>query len=105
MLWVMPMLQLVNLCIFWSISINHFWYDYSLLIMCFVVGLLGGGVYVQGYNRINADMPKELREFALSSASVADSVGILVADISSLFIQSCIYQSNGINGAVVDCPL
>jgi len=105
MLWVMPMLQLVNLCLFWLISVHHFWYDYSLLIMCFVVGLLGGGVYVQGYNRINADMPKELREFALSSASVADSVGILVADISSLFIQSCIYQRNGIDGAVVNCPL
>mmetsp|Transcript_20919 Transcript_20919/g.31928 ORF Transcript_20919/g.31928 Transcript_20919/m.31928 type:complete len:538 (+) Transcript_20919:127-1740(+) len=105
MLWVMPMLQLVNLCLFWLISVHHFWYDFSLLIMCFVVGLLGGGVYVQGYNRINADMPKELREFALSSASVADSVGILVADISSLFIQSCIYQRNGIDGAVVNCPL
>ena len=73
--------------------------------MCFFVGLLGGGVYVQGYNRINVDMPKELREFALSSASVADSVGILVADISSLFIQSCIYERNGIDGAVVNCPL
>ncbi|KAL7490394.1 hypothetical protein ACHAWT_000434 [Skeletonema menzelii] len=105
MLWVMPMLQLVNLCLFWVISVHHFWYDYSLLIMCFFVGLLGGGVYVQGYNRINSDMPKELREFALSSASLADSVGILVADISSLFIQSCIYQRNGIDGAVVSCPM
>ena len=73
--------------------------------MCFVAGLLGGGVYVQGYNRINADMPKELREFAISSASVADSLGILVADICSLFILSCIYQRNGIDGAVVSCPL
>eukprot|EP00577_Skeletonema_sp_RCC1716_P030694 CAMPEP_0113403240 /NCGR_PEP_ID=MMETSP0013_2-20120614/17717_1 /TAXON_ID=2843 ORGANISM="Skeletonema costatum, Strain 1716" /NCGR_SAMPLE_ID=MMETSP0013_2 /ASSEMBLY_ACC=CAM_ASM_000158 /LENGTH=52 /DNA_ID=CAMNT_0000288695 /DNA_START=1552 /DNA_END=1707 /DNA_ORIENTATION=- /assembly_acc=CAM_ASM_000158 len=50
-------------------------------------------------------MPNELREFALSSASVADSVGILVADISSMFIQSRIYQRNGIDGAVVNCPL
>jgi battenin len=104
-LWVMPMLQGVNLFIFWLISIHHFWYDYSVLLMCFIAGLLGGGVYVQGYNRINADMPKELREFAISSASVADSFGILVADISSLFIQSCIYQKNGIDGAVVNCPL
>ena len=105
MLWVMPLLQGVNLVLFWMISVHHFWYDYSLLIMCFVAGLLGGGVYVQGYNRINADMPKELREFAISSASVADSLGILVADICSLFIQSCIYQRNGIDGAVVSCPL
>jgi hypothetical protein len=32
-------------------------------------------------------MPLELREFSISSAGVADSLGILIADISALFIQ------------------
>ena len=48
---------------------------------------LGGSVYVQGFSRINSDLPTELREFGMASAGVADSLGILVADISALFIQ------------------
>ncbi len=60
---------------------------------------------MQGYSRINTDLPISLREFAISSASVADGLGILLADILSLFIQSCIYEKNGVEGAVVSCPL
>ncbi|EED92444.1 cln3-like protein, partial [Thalassiosira pseudonana CCMP1335] len=83
-LWLMPLLQVTNLLFFWLDSVHHWWYDYTLLFPCFFAGLLGGAVYVQGYSRINADFPLELREFAISSAGVADSLGILVADISSL---------------------
>lgn len=86
-LWLMPLLQVTNLLFFWLDSVHHWWYDYTLLFPCLFAGLLGGAVYVQGYSRINADFPLELREFAISSAGVADSLGILVADISSLFIQ------------------
>jgi len=63
-------------------------------------------VYVNAYNRISSDLPTvSLREFALSAASVADSFGIVAADISGLFIQSCLYAKNGIEGAVVKCPM
>lgn len=86
-LWIMPAMQVVNLAFFWMTSIHHFWYNYTLLIPCFCAGLLGGGVYVQGFSRINLDFPVELREFAIASAGVADSLGILVADIAALFIQ------------------
>jgi len=100
----MPFLQVVNLYFFWMNSIHHFWYNYGLLLLCFFAGLLGGGVYVQGYSRVNADMPLELKEFAIASVAIADSLGILVADILSLYIQSCIYKQNHLDGAVVDCP-
>jgi len=103
-LWLMPLLQMVNLYFFWMNSMHHFWDNFGLLLLCFFAGLLGGGVYVQGFSRINADMPVELREFAIASASVADSLGILTADILSLFIQSCIYKENHLEGAVVQCP-
>mmetsp|Transcript_19634 Transcript_19634/g.41177 ORF Transcript_19634/g.41177 Transcript_19634/m.41177 type:complete len:350 (+) Transcript_19634:999-2048(+) len=103
-LWFMPFLQVVNLYFFWMNSIHHFWYNYGLLLLCFFAGLLGGGVYVQGYSRVNADMPLELKEFAIASVAIADSLGILVADILSLYIQSCIYKQNHLDGAVVDCP-
>ena len=103
--WLMPLLQCANLVFFSFIAATHFWYDYSLLILCFYVGLLGGGVYVNGYLRINSDLPKSVREFALATVSVADTIGIVVADISGLFIQSCLYKTNGIGGAVVQCPV
>lgn len=105
MLWLMPFLQVVNLYFFWWNAIHHWWYNYGLLLPCFFAGLLGGGVYVQGYSRVNMDMPVELKEFAIVSVGVADSFGILLADILSLFIQSCIYSKNNLEGAVVKCPV
>ncbi len=105
LLWLMPLLQCVNLGFFYFVAVYHFWYNNLLLIVCFYVGLLGGGVYVNGYMRVNSDLPVSLREFALSTVSVADSLGIVFADFSGLFIQSCLYKANGINGAVASCPL
>jgi battenin len=104
-LWLMPFLQIVNLYFFWLDSLHHFWYNYLLMLPCFIAGLLGGSVYVQGFSRINLDMPIELKEFAIASAVIAMNLGILVADILSLFVQSCIFKRNGIEGAVVDCPV
>lgn len=104
-LWIMPVLQVLNLIFFTWTAVEHVWYGWSLLIFCFVAGLLGGGVYVNGFNRINSDKPKHEVEFALASASVADSLGIVVGDFLGLFIQSCLYQSNGLDGASVACPL
>jgi len=104
-LWIMPILQIVNLYFFLMVSIHHFWYDYGLLALCFFAGLLGGSVYVQGFSRINADMPPHQKESAVASAGVADSLGIFVADVVSLFVQSCIYKRNEIGGAVVECPV
>ena len=104
-LWLMPILQGVNLYFFWLDSLHQFWYNYLLMLPCVYAGLLGGSVYVQGFSRINLDMPMELKEFAIASVGVADSLGILVADVISLFLQSCIYSQHGIKGAVVDCPV
>ena len=105
LLYLMPALQTLNLMLFYLIAAHHFLYSYLLLAGCFYVGLLGGAVYVHGYSRINKDLPVSQREFALASASMADSFGIIVAGISGLFIQACLYRSNHIDGAIVSCPL
>ena len=105
LLWLMPILQCANLIYFYLIATFHFWYTSILFILCFYVGLLGGSVYVNGYMRINKDLPISIREFALSTASIADGLGIVVADISGLFIQSCLYKNNNIAGSVVSCPI
>ena len=104
-LWLMPILQCLNLVFFYFVAVYKFWYSNFLMILCFYVGLLGGSVYVNGYLRINRDLPFSKREFALSTVSVADSLGVVFADISGLFIQSCLYEVNGISGSVVSCPL
>lgn len=104
-LWLMPFLQVLNLIFFYAVAFYKFWYSYWLILPSFYVGLLGGSVYVHGYMRINKDLPVDKREFALSTVSVADSLGIVFADISGLFIQSCLYKSNDITGAVVSCPI
>jgi len=104
-LWLMPMLQCINLVFFYFVAVYQFWYNNALFIVCFYVGLLGGGVYVNGYMSVNRDLPVSIREFALSTVSVADTLGIVFADFSGLFIQSCLYQVNGIHGAAVSCPL
>lgn len=87
LLWLMPFIQVLNLIFFWINAVHHFWYNYSILPVAFVAGILGGFVYVQGFSRLNSDLPIELREFGMASAGVADSFGILIADISALFIQ------------------
>jgi len=105
-LWILPGIQFSLLLFFiWVVAIHHIWYSWSLLILCFLAGLLGGGVYVNAYTRINSDIPAEQNEFALSSASVADSFGIILADVTGLFIQSCLYMFNNIPGAEVSCPI
>ncbi len=104
-LWLMPFMQVLNLIFFYAVALHKFWYSYWLMLPSFYVGLLGGSVYVHGYMRINKDLPVDRREFALSTVSVADSLGIVFADMSGLFIQSCLYKSNNITGAVVSCPI
>jgi len=104
-LWLMPVLQCINVIFFWVVAAQHVFYNYWLLVPCFYVGLLGGAVYVNGYLRICADLPVEHREFSLSATSVAEGVGVLVADLVGLFLQSCLYQRNGLSGAIVSCPM
>jgi battenin len=108
-LWLMPMLQTLNLGVFWytaSHPLTSALYQPAILYTGAVyTGLLGGAVYINGYTRICRDLPFAHREFALSATSVAESVGIVVADSLGLVIQACLYQINGLDGAIVACPM
>ena len=105
LLWLMPALQCVNVGFFWWVAADQgILYNNLLLLPAFYVGLLGGAVYIHGYTRICADLPTAHREFSLSATSVAEGLGILVADVVGLFIQACLYRIHSIPGAVVSCP-
>lgn len=104
-LWLMPILQTLNLVLFYLNATFHTLQNNYLFVGCFYAGLLGGAVYVQGYSRISRDLPVSIREFALASASVADSFGIILGDTTGLLLQACLYRANQIEGAVAICPI
>lgn len=62
-------------------------YDWTLLIPCFVAGLLGGAVYVAGFSLISRNTREEYRELALVSSSIADTIGIMLSDVCGLVLQ------------------
>lgn len=67
---------------------------YIIFIIIFWEGLLGGAVYVNTFAEILETVPKEDREFSLSSASVSDSAGICVAGFIGIALEPrlCAYQ-------------
>tara|TARA_B100000780_G_scaffold122750_1_gene86045 strand:- start:1671 stop:2006 length:336 start_codon:yes stop_codon:yes gene_type:complete len=96
----MPTLQVMFLIFFWSDAAYMYWYDWSLMIPCFVTGLLGGATYVGAFVLINEEIPKgALREFSLSAASVADSLGIVMSDLFGILIQMQLYDMHGLSGS------
>jgi len=104
-LWTMPVVQCLLLVFFSFNATLQFWNGWSLLVPAFVTGLIGGLVYANAFTLISKEVQKEYVEFSLSAASVADSLGILIGDIASLFIQACIFQSLGISDqADTTCP-
>ena len=102
-LWAMPTLQTALLLFFALEAIWLFWADYSILVLCFTAGLLGGAVYVNSFTLITKRIDHQYHEFSLAAASVADSIGIVIADIVGVFLQCYIYKSHDIPGASVSC--
>lgn len=101
-LYLMPFLQTCLLAFFTVVSITHFWYNWSLLVFCFMTGLLGGGVYVNAFMLLSKEVPASHVEFALSAASVSDTVGIMMADFVGLILQGCLYSINRLPGATIN---
>ena len=96
-LWAMPALQVGLLLFFLIDAYYEFWYDWTLLIPCFVVGLLGGAVYVNGFSLISEKVDPSLKEFSLSAASLADGVGIALSTVAGIFIQEALYKYHDID--------
>lgn len=91
------------LLFFYLVAVEKFWYGYGLLFLCFGVGLVGGLGYVNAFRLVAEAVPPELKELALASASVGDSLGVLLSDMFGTFVQACVYKRNGIPGAWATC--
>lgn len=101
-LYLMPVLQVLLLGFFTLIAVTHWWYNWSLLAVCFFVGLLGGGVYVNAYTLLSKEICSSHVELALGAASVGDTVGVMFADCVGLFLQGCLYSYNRLPGSTVN---
>jgi hypothetical protein len=110
-LWVLPLLQVLNLLFFSVIALQSpqtsWLYNQPLLYATSTwTGILGGAVYVHGYKRILVDFQgTSLTEMALATTSVAEGIGILMADILGLFLQGCLYQVHHLDNALIHCPI
>lgn len=104
-LWLMPALQVALLIFFVFDAVAHVLYSYALLLpLCFVVGLLGGGVYVNAFRLLSETSRSPAhREFSLGAATVADSLGIVCADVAGVLLQGCLFRANAIHGADFAC--
>ena len=58
----------------------------------------GGGVYVHGFRRLSVGQEPEL---AMPVGALAADAGIVLANVMGLFLQACLYEVNGIDGAAV----
>lgn len=98
-----PATQVGLTIFFYAAATRHIWYNWGLLFPCFFSGLLGGAVYVFTFTRLAASGPPRMRELSMACVSIADSIGIIAADIGGLFMQACVYEANNIPGAAVQC--
>ncbi|XP_013381913.1 battenin [Lingula anatina] len=84
-LWVLPILQFVNLGVFTSDAILRYMPSiWIVLVLIFWEGLLGGAAYVNTFRKIREEIPADHREFSLGVASLGDALGIAVAGMVSI---------------------
>ena len=60
------------------------------------------GVYVHGFRRLAVGREPEL---AMPVGALAADAGIVLANVMGLFLQACLYEVNGIEGAAVPWKL
>lgn len=88
------------LTLFVADAASQYWVGRTLIAPAFVVGLCGGTVYVQTQVAIDTDVPREHRELALATACAGNPAGVLLADVTGLFIQWCLFSYLGISASV-----
>lgn len=87
-LWPLPTLQIINVAIFLAQALTDMMpAAWMVLFLVFWEGLLGGCVYVNGFRLIKERKRPDLREFSLGFASVADTFGIVIASLLSLWLE------------------
>lgn len=94
-LWTGSGLQVAMLIFFWWAAATEFG-DWWLIAPALLVGLMGGGVYVGAFCLISQEQDPHYVELALTSASLGDSFGIIIADVLGIIVQGCMFGHLGV---------
>lgn len=95
-LWAVAWLQVANLAFFVADGALQFWVGPTLTLPALLVGCCAGTNYVQTFTAIDRELEPAKRELALSTASAGTPAGILLADLTGLVVQWCLFKANGI---------
>ncbi|XP_065900790.1 battenin-like isoform X2 [Dysidea avara] len=102
--WVLTILQIMTfLLLFYEAIytfIPSFWITFFIILW---EGLLGGATYVNAFYQLSSSVSDEHREFAMGATSVADTTGITLAGISSIFLHNYICE-HVIDNISPTCP-
>ena len=88
--------QVGNLVFFVADGALQFWTGVTLTLPALLVGCCAGTLYVQTFTAIDRELEPCKRELALSTASAGTPAGILLADLTGLVVQWCLFKANGI---------
>ncbi|CAJ0580053.1 unnamed protein product, partial [Mesorhabditis spiculigera] len=95
-LYLLPILQLANAVLFYIEAryafVPHIWIVFAVILM---EGLYGGSSYVNTFNHIHKHVPVDVREYSLSIASLADSIGIVGAAFTGILLHNNICDQLG----------
>ena len=84
-------LQLLNFAILTAHAMYPFfpnvWFIFAIV---FWEGLLGGLVYVSTYAAVQAEVPEDEREFSLGAVAVSDSIGISLAGLLGVGMETAL---------------
>ena len=96
-MWLMPFIQVGLMLFFVSDAYSQYWYNWTLLIPAFCVGLIGGAVYIGVFALIAEEVKPELKEYSMGVAIIANTVGILASNVCGVYVQKGLYSYHNIH--------
>ncbi|CAJ0934972.1 unnamed protein product, partial [Mesorhabditis belari] len=96
MLYVFPFLQIGNALFFYFEALKAFLPHISIaFVVILVAGLFGGSSLVKTLNHIHKTIPTDIREFSLAVITTADTIGIVMAAFTAIWLHNVICDQLG----------
>ena len=90
-IWILPILQVANLFfVVFQVMFEFVPYFWIIFLLIFWEGLLGGAVYTNAFYLIAQKVEARYLEFSLGVTSVADTIGIVLAGVSAIFVEDAL---------------